>query len=216
MDMNVKVIYVLGVGASTPVFCEIATACGYYVASLYHYNDERTGEIVAGMEIKGSFDDLFKKDIKGVKFLLTMGEMKIREELTERITAAGGIIPTLIHPMTVISPNATISNEGVLIGPMTVVQTDACLEKGVVLRDAAIVCHNAHVDSFVFVGPRALVGAFVHVNKLAFIGQSSTLVSKKALEIGENSLIGAGSLVTKDVPANVIAVGNPARVIKEK
>jgi hypothetical protein len=33
--------------------------------------------------------------------------------------------------------------------------------------------------------------------------------------IGENSIIGAGSMVTSDIPANVIAAGNPARVVKE-
>jgi len=32
--------------------------------------------------------------------------------------------------------------------------------------------------------------------------------------IGENSVIGAGSVITKDIPANVVAVGNPARVIR--
>ena len=33
--------------------------------------------------------------------------------------------------------------------------------------------------------------------------------------IGENSVIGAGSIVTKDIPANVVAVGNPCRVLRE-
>ena len=33
--------------------------------------------------------------------------------------------------------------------------------------------------------------------------------------IGENSVVGAGSVVTRDIPANVVAVGNPARVIRE-
>ena len=33
--------------------------------------------------------------------------------------------------------------------------------------------------------------------------------------IGDNSVIGAGSVVTRDIPANVVAVGNPARVIRE-
>ena len=35
------------------------------------------------------------------------------------------------------------------------------------------------------------------------------------MTIGDNSIIGAGSVVTKDIPANVIAVGNPAKVIRE-
>ena len=37
----------------------------------------------------------------------------------------------------------------------------------------------------------------------------------KGVHIGENSLIGAGSIVTKDIPANVIAAGNPCKTIKE-
>lgn len=37
----------------------------------------------------------------------------------------------------------------------------------------------------------------------------------KGVTIGENSLIGAGSIVTKDIPANVVAVGNPCKVIKQ-
>ena len=35
------------------------------------------------------------------------------------------------------------------------------------------------------------------------------------ITIGDNSVIGAGSVVTKDVPANVVAVGNPCRVLRE-
>ena len=37
----------------------------------------------------------------------------------------------------------------------------------------------------------------------------------KGVHIGENTLIGAGSIVTKDIPANVVAAGNPCKVIKE-
>lgn len=50
----------------------------------------------------------------------------------------------------------------------------------------------------------------------AFVGQGSILISSKATEIGANTLIGAGSLVTKPVPDNVVAVGSPAKVIKQR
>lgn len=212
--MSTKTIYALGVGASTPVFAEIAMACGYVVAGLYHYDETRTGEVVNGMDIIGSFDDLFAQDIKGMNFLLTMGDPKIRKQLSQKILNAGGILPTLIHPTSVISPNATISSCGVVIGPMVVVQSNVEIYDGAVIRDMALICHNAIVDTHVFIGPKALVGAFVHIESLAFIGQASVLVSHKAKKIGSNALIGAGAVVVTTVDEYHVVVGQPAKTIK--
>jgi acetyltransferase-like isoleucine patch superfamily enzyme len=50
------------------------------------------------------------------------------------------------------------------------------------------------------------------VKKGASIGSNATIVC--GITIGENSLIGAGSVVTKDIPDNVVAVGNPAKILK--
>lgn len=209
-----KTIYALGVGASTPVFCEIAIACGYEIGGLYHYNSDRNGEVINGMEILGSFEDLFESAIAGQNFLLTMGDSKIREVLSKRLVEAGGILPTLIHPMTVISPNSAISSEGVIVGPMVVIQSNTKINKGVVIRDQALVCHDAVIDSYVFVGPKALVGAFVNIAPFAFIGQASTLISHKAKSIGRSSIVGAGAVVTKSVEEYHVVAGQPAKTIK--
>jgi len=50
------------------------------------------------------------------------------------------------------------------------------------------------------------------VKKRASIGSGSTILSK--VTIGENALVGAGSVVTKDVPANAVVAGNPARILR--
>ena len=52
----------------------------------------------------------------------------------------------------------------------------------------------------------------IHIGKNVWIGSNSTILS--GVTIGDNAVIGAGSVVTKDIPENMIAVGSPARVIR--
>lgn len=52
----------------------------------------------------------------------------------------------------------------------------------------------------------------IHIKKNCWIGAGATIL--RGVTIGENSVVGAGSVVTKDVPDNVIAAGNPAKIIK--
>ena len=113
-----KEIYALGIGHNTPVFIDLAEACGYKIAGLYHYNDTRTGEIDHGFEIIGSFDDLFaRKSLEGMNFMLTMGDNEIRTQILAKILALGGNVPSMIHPTAVISRFATILPIGVYISP---------------------------------------------------------------------------------------------------
>ncbi len=63
---------------------------------------------------------------------------------------------------------------------------------------------------------RRRVGQFnvpVHIGNNVWIGANSVILP--GVRIGDNSVIGAGSVVTKDIPANVVAVGNPCRVLRE-
>ena len=53
----------------------------------------------------------------------------------------------------------------------------------------------------------------VHIGKNVWIGGGCVLLP--GISIGDNTVIGAGSIVTKDIPANVVAYGNPCRVIRE-
>lgn len=53
----------------------------------------------------------------------------------------------------------------------------------------------------------------VHIGRCVWIGANTVIVP--GVTIGDNSVIGAGSVVTKDIPANVVAYGNPCRVIRE-
>ena len=53
----------------------------------------------------------------------------------------------------------------------------------------------------------------VHIGRNCWLGAG--VIVLPGVTIGDNSVVGAGSVVTKDIPANVVAVGNPCRVLRE-
>ena len=118
------------------------------------------------------------------------------------------------------------------IGAFVEVQKNATVGKHCKISSHTFICEAVTIEDNVFVGHNV---AFINdsyprsttadgqlqteadwkvektlVKKGASIGSGSTILSR--VTIGENSIIGAGSVVTKDVPANCIAYGNPARV----
>lgn len=214
--MHNKPIYLLGIGYGTPIFIELAEACGYHIAGLYHYNSDRTGEIDHDYKILGSFNDLLSQDLQGKNFCLTMGDMSIKQLVSLNITHRGGKLPTLIHPTAIISRFAEVSSCGVLVSSHCEIHNDTTIGEGCVLWPQAMVDHDCHIGEYTFMGPKSYVGAYTEVESRAFIGQGSVLISGKAKHIGNDALVGAGSVVTKPVPDKAILAGNPARILKYK
>ena len=213
--MKQKEIYALGVGHNTPVFIDLALDCGYEVVGLYHYNSDRTGEKDHGYEILGSFEDLFsKKSLQGQNFLLTMGDSKIRAELSKRIMDKGGFVPTLIHPTSVISKFAKVSDVGVYISAFSFVQADSSVGENTVILSHVNISHTTHIGKGCFIAGGAIIGAYTNMEDNVFIGQGALSISGKVATIGQGAYVGARSLLTKNVPANTVVAGIPAKVIK--
>ncbi|MGZ9197173.1 MAG: DapH/DapD/GlmU-related protein, partial [Candidatus Deferrimicrobiaceae bacterium] len=74
--------------------------------------------------------------------------------------------------------------------------------------------HDCAIGDFVHICPGAHLGGAVVVEEGTFLGVGSSVVP--GIRIGRWSVIGAGAVVTKDIPDNCTAVGVPARVIKTR
>ena len=109
------------------------------------------------------------------------------------------------------------------IGKNCKIQSHTFICEGVIIEDNVFVGHNVTFINDRF--PRATTadGTLQReadwiceptlVKRGASIGSSATLLC--GITVGENAIVGAGSVVTKDVPANTIVAGNPARVLRK-
>lgn len=120
------------------------------------------------------------------------------------------------------------------VGAFVEIQKGVTIGKNCKISSHSFLCEGVHIEDNVFIGhgvmftndlfPRAtnpdgspqteadwkLIETFV--KKGASIGSNATILC--GITIGENALVGAGAVVTKDVPANTVVAGSPAKVIK--
>jgi len=120
------------------------------------------------------------------------------------------------------------------IGAFVEIQKNASVGKRCKVSSHTFVCEGVEIQDNVFIGhgvmfindsyPRATTAQGelqteadwkvekTVVSKGASIGSGATILSK--ITIGENAIVGAGSVVTKDVPANAVVAGNPAKILR--
>lgn len=134
----------------------------------------------------------------------------IRAELADSGFEIG---ETLIDPTAIVA-RSTRFGCGVQVNAAVVVGANCRFGEQVLVNRSVSIGHDADIDDYVSFGPGALLCGSCAIGTGAFIGGGATLAP--GVHVGANAIVGAGAVVVKDVPANTVVAGNPAKVLREE
>jgi len=201
---------VFGAGRQGRVVYEILRAQGTFIPQGFLddsvVDDQQPLPILGGMEWARAHVG------QSVRFLVAIGNNRVRVRIATQLRNLGFEAVNAIHPSAVIMPDVSIGN-GVVICAGAVIVSGTKVEDDAVINTAASVDHDSVVERGAYLSPGVHTAGAVHIGASAFIGTGATLGPN--IRIGEETIIGAGAVVLCDIPDHVLAFGVPARVQKK-
>lgn len=190
--------------------CNYAQDAGWSVKGFLDDNSRALDGFEGYPSILGSSEE-YVPDIGDV-FICAVGDSVCREHYAKNIIEKGGEFVSIIHPSAYVGPRVKIG-VGCVICPQTVVDCDLVLKDHVVVNSHSYVPHDCVLEDYVTLSPGCKLGGGTIIRRSAFLGIGSVTVPH--VEIGANSYVAAGAVVTKSVKAFVLVAGVPASVKKE-
>lgn len=184
-----------------------------------------TEEIFLYDDISNDLDDkLFNKytivkniqdltNLKIKKFVIGVGNPSLRKILSDKFKSLGWELCSVISKQIIIGNHNVILENGINIMHNVFISNEVFIGEGALINNGVNLHHNVVIGKFCEISPKVCITGNVTVGDHTSIGASTVIIPK--IRIGKNCIIGAGSVVNKDIPNNSIAVGVPAKVIKE-
>jgi sugar O-acyltransferase (sialic acid O-acetyltransferase NeuD family) len=195
---------ILGMGGHAKVIIDILKTSNSLVENIYDDDLSKNGLFYNGIEIKTPISNSIHGDC-----IISIGDNKVRKVISEKLTKS--CWKTVIHPSAIIANDVTIG-EGCVIMAGVIIQTGSCIGKHVIINTGACIDHDCIIDDYVHIAPNVSIAGGVKISNGSFIGIGSTIIHN--INIGQWCIIGAGSVVIKDVNNFSKVVGNPIRIIK--
>lgn len=145
--------------------------------------------------------------------VLAIGNGPARQLLVDSIRQLldAPYFPTLIHPAALVSSRATLA-EGVQIGAQSIIQARAHIAGHVIVNVACSISHDCIIGEFSTLAPGVRLAGNVTVASHVNLGIGAVAIP--GVHLGQGCVVGAGSVVIRNVPAAATVVGNPANPVR--
>lgn len=169
------------------------------------------GKIIDGYRVLGNSADV--ATYPDAYYVCAVGSAKIRKSAVEKFLRIAPVkFATLIDPACVWCKDRSTIGEGCIICAHTYITVDAKIGNHVYFGADGTVGHDARIDDFVTCYPGVNVSGTTHISTACEIGAGSQII--QGVNVGERTIVGAGSVVIRDLPPECTAVGAPAKPIK--
>lgn len=163
-------------------------------------------EVRCGIPVLGSLADISK--IEHDAIIIGIGNNQIRSRLFSKLLLSGERFATAIHRSAVIGCGVEIGNGSVICAGV-IVSTGSTIGENVIVNTSSSVDHHSQIGNHTHIAPGVHLGGYVKVEDHTLVGIGATVLPN--IRIGANCIVGAGAVINRNVPDNVLAKGIPAR-----
>lgn len=201
-----KDVIIIGAGGHAKVIADIVQCNGDHIIGFldgYINQDTFLGKPVLG-------DDSDAHRFPDAYFIIAIGNAVARERISNNMPNAKWY--TAIHPTAVISTLDTSIGEGTVVMANAVINPCAHIGKHCIINTTAVIEHDNHIEDFVHVSVGTKLAGTVTVGKRTWVGVGASV--SNGISICNDCMIGAGTVVVKDITERGTYVGVPAKKIK--
>lgn len=209
-------IVLLGAGGHAREALDVYDACnvsGQGPFQVLGFLDDRAvpGTIVNGKPILGGIEWL--EGHGEVSVICAIGDPAVRREVVRRAEQLGARFHTVVHPTANLTSRVELG-PGCIVTAGCILTTHVRIGAHVHVNLASTISHDVVLGDFVTLAPGVHLAGNVTVEAGCDIGIGAVVIPQR--RVGAGCVIGAGAVVISDIPPDSVAVGVPAKVVKQR
>lgn len=208
-------LFIYGSGGFAREVAWLAEEAGFEIMGFIDDNPDKIGSLINGIEVFSLEEARFY--VSEASLIIAVGSPQTREKLYFKASNVGFSFATLVHPRVEKSKFIEMG-EGTVIAAGSILTTNISLGKHVQINLDCTIGHDVVMEDFATLAPGVHVSGWVRIGKRAYIGTGAVIINGKEGEpivIGDDATVGAGAVVTREVPPGTTVVGVPAKPLQK-